>query len=35
MALFNHLIANKAINKTNYSPIDIINKENLEYYKKN
>lgn len=33
-ALFDHLSTNKEINKTNHSPIDIIIKENLEYYKR-
>ena len=32
-ALFNHLVSGKAIDKTNYSPIDIIMKENIDYYK--
>lgn len=32
-ALFNYLISGKIIDKTNYSPIDIIMKENIDYYK--
>lgn len=32
-AMFNHLVAGKSIDKTNYSPIDIIMKENFDYYK--
>jgi LacI family transcriptional regulator len=32
-AMFNHLISGKPIDKTNYSPIDIILKENIDYYK--
>lgn len=32
VALFDHLISQKEIAKTNYSPIDIIVKENIEYY---
>jgi LacI family transcriptional regulator len=32
LTLFNHVVANKEMGKTNYSPIDIIIKENLEYY---
>ncbi len=32
--LFDHLMTRNTLNKTNYSPIDIIIKENLEYYKK-
>lgn len=35
MALFDNLIAEKEVKKTNYSPIDIIIKENIEYYKIN
>lgn len=31
-ALFDHLISRKEVAKTNYSPIDIIVRENLEYY---
>lgn len=30
--LFNYLISRKSINRINYSPIDIIMKENLDYY---
>lgn len=33
MALFDHLIMKKQIVKINYSPVDIIIKENLKYYK--
>jgi LacI family transcriptional regulator len=33
LALFNHLLLNKPVNKVNYSPIDIIIKENIDYYK--
>jgi LacI family transcriptional regulator len=32
MALFNHSVMKKKIEKINYSPIDIIIKENLHYY---
>lgn len=32
MALFDHLITKKEVEKTNYSPIDIIIKENIDYY---
>ena len=32
-AMFNHLMTGKPIDKTNYSPIDIIMKENIDYYK--
>ena len=32
MALFDNLITKKDVVKTNYSPIDIIIKENLDYY---
>lgn len=35
MALFDYLIAKKEVKKTNYSPIDIIIKENINYYKEN
>jgi LacI family transcriptional regulator len=31
--LFNYLISGKQINQLNYSPIDIIMKENIDYYK--
>lgn len=33
ISLFNHLLLKKEIEKVNYSPIDIILKENIEYYK--
>lgn len=33
MALFDHCIQKKQVQKTNYSAIDIIIKENIEYYK--
>jgi LacI family transcriptional regulator len=33
MALFDHLIMKKEVSKTNFSPIDIILKENIDYYK--
>ncbi|HBH49708.1 MAG TPA: transcriptional regulator [Bacteroidales bacterium] len=32
MALFNHIALKKVVNKSNYSPIDIIIKENINYY---
>ncbi len=32
MALFNYLVLNKEINKVNYSPIDLILKENIDFY---
>jgi len=32
-SLFNHLFLKKLVDKVNYSPIDIIMKENIEYYK--
>lgn len=32
MALFDHLIRKKEVLKTSYSPIDIIIKENIDYY---
>lgn len=32
MALFDHLIAKKKVRKTNCSPIDIIIRENIDYY---
>ena len=32
-SLFNHLFLKKSVDKLNYSPIDIIMKENIEYYK--
>lgn len=32
-ALFNYFIYNKEADKMNYSPIDIIMKENIDYYK--
>jgi len=31
--LFNHIVLNKKVKKQNYSPIDIITKENIEFYK--
>lgn len=34
MAMFNHLLLNKDIEKINYSPIDIIMKENIKFYNK-
>ncbi|MBN1952373.1 MAG: LacI family DNA-binding transcriptional regulator [Bacteroidales bacterium] len=33
LAMFNYLMADKHMEKTNYSPIDIIMKENIDYYK--
>jgi len=33
MALFNHILLKKKIEKTNYSAIDILIKENINYYK--
>jgi LacI family transcriptional regulator len=33
LALFNFLLSGKKAEKTNYSPIDIIMKENIDYYK--
>jgi LacI family transcriptional regulator len=33
MAMFNYLLLNKPVNKINYSPIDVILKENISYYK--
>lgn len=33
MALFNHIILKKEISKKSYSPIDIVVKENVKYYK--
>jgi LacI family transcriptional regulator len=33
LSLFNYLLINKPMDKFNYSPIDIIMKENIEYYK--
>lgn len=33
LSLFNHLFLKKPVLKFNYSPIDIIMKENIEYYK--
>lgn len=32
LTLFNHVVAKKDVKRTNYSPIDIIIKENIEYY---
>jgi LacI family transcriptional regulator len=34
MTLFNHLLLKKEVEKINYSPIDIIMKENISYYNK-
>jgi len=34
-ALFNNLVSKKEVQKTNYSSIDIIIRENLDYYKEN
>jgi LacI family transcriptional regulator len=34
-ALFDHLVTKKPVRKTNYSAIDIIIKENVEYYLEN
>jgi LacI family transcriptional regulator len=31
--LFEHLVAKKEVNEENYTSIDIITKENLDYYK--
>jgi len=33
ISLFDHLFLKKPVDKLNYSPIDIIMKENIEYYK--
>jgi LacI family transcriptional regulator len=33
LSLFNYLLLHKPVDKLNYSPIDIIMKENIEYYK--
>lgn len=33
LSIFNYLMHKKPVDKLNYSPIDIIMKENLEYYK--
>jgi LacI family transcriptional regulator len=33
LSLFNYLFLHKSVDKLNYSPIDIIMKENIEYYK--
>lgn len=33
MALFDHIVLKKKISKTSYSPIDIIIKENIDFYK--
>lgn len=33
LSLFNYLFLHKPVEKLNYSPIDIIMKENMEYYK--
>ena len=35
MAMFNYLLNRKTIVKINYSPIDIIVKENVEFYLNN
>jgi len=32
-SLFDHLLLKKPVNKVNHSPIDVIMKENVEYYK--
>jgi len=32
-AMFNYLFFNREVDKVNYSPIDIIMKENIDYYK--
>lgn len=32
-SLFNHLFLKKPVDNLNYSPIDVIMKENIEYYK--
>lgn len=32
-SIYNHLFLKKSVDKINYSPIDIIMKENIEYYK--
>ncbi|MGD2036123.1 MAG: substrate-binding domain-containing protein [Bacteroidales bacterium] len=32
-AMFNHFLRNREVERTNYSPIDIIVKENIDYYK--
>jgi len=34
MALFNYLHSKKEVIKTNYSPIDVIINENIDYYYK-
>lgn len=34
MAMFNYLLTGKKADRVNYSPIDIIMKENIDYYKK-
>ncbi len=33
IALFNHLMNHKPVQKINYSPIDIIMKDNIDYYR--
>jgi len=33
ITLFDHLVLKKAVNNENYTSIDIITKENLNYYK--
>jgi LacI family transcriptional regulator len=35
MTLFDHLLTGEEKGQTNFSPIDIINKENIKYYKSN
>ena len=32
MAMFNYLLTHKPVMKINYSPIDILAKENVDYY---
>jgi LacI family transcriptional regulator len=32
MALFNHVVLNKKIKRVNYMPIDILTRENIDYY---
>ena len=33
IALFNHLLSQKDVQRTNYSPIEIIMRENIDFYK--
>jgi LacI family transcriptional regulator len=33
MAMFNHILSKKSIERVNYSPIDIIMRENIAFYK--